>query len=206
MPNLPVPGTVHCRIFGQYYGQQIINHIDFTKDDHSAPDLIETTDIAILVDGWWGNSVLPLLVNDYFYIRTVARSLHTAIDWQVKIATNAGAGGLVGDGEPGNVALRMNYDAGVGGRSAHWGTQISGIAKVNQSGNAAAIDWASSVTDAFNAIFDPGLIPVGWHWTVITRVAAGVPLNPPQTINVQSATLNDYNLDSQKTRLTGHGR
>jgi len=205
VPNLPVPGTVAIRIFGLLFGQQVINSIHVTRNDHAAPSQSEVVLLADYFSTTWAASVLPTLSQDYKYVKTVARSLHSLIDWQSKSSSGSSEGGNAAASEPGSVTIRVNYDAGVGGKSAHWGTQISGIIKANQNGNAVAVDWAASLVAGFGNFLTVGATVPGYDPSVVSRSAAGAVLTPPQTYQILQFNLNSYNIGSQDTRLNGHG-
>lgn len=205
-PFQPAIGCVDVRFYGMLFGQQVINHITFKVGVGVQASQAEVANLAFACDTIWGGAILGLLSSDYDYIKCVATGLTVEQDWQVKAALNGGVGGIDQPSLPGGNALRINYDAGVRGRSAHWGTQVAGIPKNNYDGNSVAVDWAASVKGAFAPFLTiSGDVP-GAAWVVLQRQLNGVRLASATAIECLGASLNSYKVGTQDTRMAGHGQ
>jgi hypothetical protein len=198
-----VPNTIEVDVRGTYIGQQVENTL-YLRMDH-APTAGDVADAAAAISGWFIANVIPLVGASYVLRAVHAKDLTVFAGAEADDIAGAGtAGTAAGSPYPGNVALAMSFQTGLGGRSFRGRNYIAGLTSGQVSGNTVTSAAAAAFQAAYNQLLTE-LVSSSFTWVVVSRVTGGVLRAAGITTPVLVALLTDLLVDSMRRRLAGRG-
>jgi hypothetical protein len=196
MPTPIFPTAYQVEARGTLFGQLIENVWHVIGPDPFDPTL--AADIAATFQTGYAN-IYASLSQDIDLREIFVHNLNGPSSGEVTLAiTPPATGGIVEDGEPGNVAICISLRTALAGRSSRGRKYFSGLTVGDVTGNT-----VNSVT--------VGNVLVAVSDLIAALLTNGTPLaifSPTHLLltQVSTATAVDFNVDSQRRRLTGRGR
>lgn len=203
MASLPVPNTVQIDVLYLLFGQRCENVFHARFD--GGVDATTLSDVENAFVTWLPGAWLTNISNQCSFIGLEVKNLSIA-DGSIRAYTpGAPVQGTVNSpAEPGNVSFCISGRSGIAGRSFRSRTYVIGMPQNVRSGNQVDAGWAAALTTALNALRDL-LVSINGVLTVVSRIADNVERLTPLSTPIDVFTVADYNIDSQRRRLTGRG-
>lgn len=203
MANLPVPNTVQVDVLFLLFGQRVENvyHVLWPGGVDAAA-LADTRDaFATWVAEEW---MPPLSLNCQFIgLEVTNLSIEDGTKLSYTPPTTV-TGSVDYMAEPGNVSYSVSLRTGQSGRSYRGRKFVAGIPGNARNGNQVTTPFATAVVAALTELLAV-LQAINAVLVVVSRIQDAVTLAVPITTEVNAITVADYNLDSQRRRLTGRG-
>jgi len=205
MPFVPAPNIIQVEWRCTRYGQKIENRMMF--DALHEPTAGDVQTLASTAWDWWENNhadVVPASVN---LREVVATSMHALVSPQYTYAPDTTTVGNVGNPDlPNEVSLACKLSSGLRGRSARgrWfllGMTTAMMANSNEAAATFAGQFAASLQQLINDTTGINFIPVIVSYRTNNAPRPGGPVY----FIIQSATVVDLVVDSQKRRKPGVG-
>jgi len=203
MPFIPAPGTIRVDTVGLLFGQRIENVWDVSTPD--AIDAIKVQSAASDVSAAYVSHIVPLLSHMYSYI--LAESQDISVEDGVQgthSPTSPVAGGSAEDSMPGGTALCVSLRTSRAGRSFRGRKFFSALARSQVVSNQVGASYANDFVTAVNQMI-VDLAGLGWTLVIVSRQHNKVARTTAEVTPILTATVVDYNVDSQRRRLTGRG-
>jgi hypothetical protein len=205
MPFVPAPNIVEVQLRATFDGQQVMNRIHVNV--LHAPTEADCAAVAAAVGDWWDTNVQALVATNVVMREIYVKSVATANGPEATFSAGFPlVGTKAGDSLPNNVALAVSLRTGLTGRSARGRWYWYGItedqvdANTMMGGTIASIDAA--ITNLLNEIE-----ALGFLWVIVSYIANGGPrVGGPVYFTVNTITVVDSTVDSQRRRLPGRGR
>lgn len=200
----PATNCAEVVVEGSQAGQQVVNTYYFRKDAAYTQEDIDN--LALAVDTWVGAVMLPLVSNQYSYIRTRVRGLTSAVDLASENNTSAGSGEQTGDSFPNNVALSVKRRSAFTGRAARGRVYWPGMTvnQVELSTNTVTDAFVTLVLAALDALTEAAG-EADWEAVILHRVSGGTPLAAAVIYTLVEWVVVDKVLDSMRRRLPARG-
>lgn len=160
--------------------------------------------LASTVDGSIGVDWLPIQTQDVSYFATTVRGLENENDLEATNTANAGPGGDVDVGMPGNVTVAIKKGSGFTGRSARGRIYWIGLprAALQASKNLLDVPAVDSVELAITTMLTK-ITNSGWDPVIVSRFTAGAPRVVGITFPWIITAATNLEVDSQRNRLLG---
>jgi hypothetical protein len=204
MPFVPVANAIQANIRGTYLGEQVENTLYFgVGTPPTAAGLLAAGNALAM---WWQTSVMPNLSIHYTFREVYLVSLVSASAPTATAVQGAGtAGGTVGDGMPGNVALCVSFRTEARGRSFRGRNYVPAVPESDVAGNTISSGFIDPIVAAYSELLVPGDVVTG-TWGVVSRFANGVERTTGILTSITAVLVVDNTVDSQRRRLPGRGR
>jgi hypothetical protein len=206
MAFIPVPNVVECDVIGMLFGQIIENTLYFLFPEEVLSS--EVAQLASSVGEWAVAELCPLLSEDYTYLRTEATDISSAGQATHTSVTDTGTpGGSINPAAPGGTCIAISFRTALGGRSYRGRNYISGIPQVVLDGNQCTTVYADQIPVAYAALIPDYVaddLPQAQH-VVVSRYHLGAPRAEGIATPITTYLLTNYDVDSQRRRLTGRG-
>lgn len=205
MAFIPVPNTVKCDVIGQIFGQIISNTLYFSPGEEVLPSVV--IELAGAVADWATTRLCAVLSEDYSFLRVEATDITEEGLASFTSVDGAGTPGSDPDpAAPAGTCVAVSFRTGLGGRSYRGRNYVSGISKVSCIGNQCATTKADDIVAQYALLNDDiqAVLPLMQH-----VVASRYHLNAPRVTGIVTPVLTylvtNYDIDSQRRRLTGRG-
>jgi hypothetical protein len=198
-----VPNTIQCDVVFLLFGQRIENvyHVE-VPGGVDAPTIVDT---ASEVGNWVMDTLMPSLSHNLTFLLVEATNLSIEGGGTATFAPTTPVPGGSGDSSmPGGTAFCVSLRTAESGRSHRGRKYISGLAVSQISGNQVLTAYGNALVAAIAELISV-LSAVGKLLVVVSRVLDGVERVVGITTAVTAAVAVDYNIDSQRRRLTGRG-
>lgn len=157
--------------------------------------------LADLVDTVYNTTVMPLLVSDVGYDKTVCTALDTPTAPQYVTITNQGnSGGDLTKGLPSSVAFAITRYTALRGRSYRGRNYVFGIPEAKVIGRTLDLTYSAALVAAFESV-DAACATLGFAPAVISWTQNGVRSDPGIATVVLGRRLYDLIVDTQRRRL-----
>lgn len=196
MPSPIFPTAYQVEARGTLFGQLVENVWHVIGPDPFDPTI--AADVAATFQTGYAN-IYASLSQDIDLREIFVHNLNGVVSGESTLAiTPPAAGGIVEDSAPGNVAICLSLRTALAGRSTRGRKYLSGLPKGDVVGNT-----VNTVT--------VGNILVAISDLIAALLTNGTPLavfSPTHLLltQVSAVTAVDFNVDSQRRRLTGRGR
>lgn len=205
MAFIPVPNVARADVIGSLFGQVVENTLYFLSPEPLIGSVV--AQLAGSVAEWAVTRIVEELGDDYTYLRTETQDLSEA---GLPIYTDATAVGTPGGDPsgcvPGNVTFAVSFRSGLGGRSFRGRNYVPGVPNQYIVGNQVNSGFVDEIVARYN------LLPADVHddlpeldWCVVSRYHLGAPRAEGVATPITTCVSVDYNIDSQRRRLTGRG-
>lgn len=203
MAFVPFANTAQVEVVWEVDSQIVENVLHF---DNPSPG---STNLAALLEAMNAaiqDQVLPLLHSGIQLLRLIGTLLDVAEGLQIFNTTGFPTPGTnSGSAMPNNVAACLSLKSTQRGRSARGRSYIAGIphealiapSEINPT-------YQAALVDAWQTVLLAG-VDDGWVPVVASRVSGGVPRTTGVTFQIETVTMFDATLDSQRRRLPGRG-
>lgn len=200
MASVPVPNVAEIDIRYDINGQPAENTLYAEYTGTITGAILDA--LAVAVEDWFVDEMLPLLVDALVYRETHVRDLSAGSGFQALANGEAGATGAgTGTPYPGSVAWAVKFVTGLAGRSFRGRNYVSGLSSATVLGNILDPAFASAVVGAYQMLLTGGgILPADWQWVVVSRVSGGVPRVTGLTTPVNAVGYTDLVVDSQRNR------
>lgn len=198
-----VPNTVQVDVVFLLFGQRVENvyHCTFPTGVDAAT-LTDTRDVFIeWLNGAWLTSMPDDLQLIEIDVQNLSIEAGSKIAWTPTTPT-FGSGGS--NSEPGNVSFCVSARTAAAGRSFRGRKYVTGVPTAQRAGNQANAGWVGTLITALNALRDL-VIAINGFLSVVSRFENGTLRTSAIATEIVSFTAADFNLDSQRRRLTGRG-
>jgi len=203
MPFVPAPGVVQVNVVFQLFGQRVENVWEVVPTGTIDAPLLQ--DIADTFRTWVEDEYLPLISNDALFLLVEAKDVSEATGATAVSAPLAPVnGGSANASMPGGTSLAVSLRTALGGRSFRGRKYLFGLANSQVVGNQVGVSSANDFVGAINLLIGQ-LNTAGFPLVIVSRFANKVARTSAINTPVTVATLVDYNVDSQRRRLTGRG-
>lgn len=215
MAFVPCPNVAHIALIGETDGQQTFNDLYFVS---TAPPINAVTleGLRVAIANWYNASIAPLLSETWAFVLASSRDLTTQNSFVFRGAVGPTPGGVAGEQAPSNVTANITFSSGLAGRSNHGSNRIPGIPNSLVDTNTLDATFLSDIITAYVDLLAPSpILPGGWTWVNLSRYSGStivdgkkVPTPRAEGVfhEVFTCYFTDTIVDSQKTRLPGHGR
>lgn len=196
MPSPIFPTAYQVETRGTLFGQLIENVWHVIGPDPFDPTV--AADVAATFQTGYAN-IYASLSQDIDLREIFVHNLNGAVSGEATLAiTPPAAGGIVEDGEPGNVAICISLRTALAGRSTRGRKYFSGLPVGDVTGNTVNTITVGAILVAINDL-------------IAALLTNGTPMaifSPTRLLltQVSAATAVDFSVDSQRRRLTGRGR
>lgn len=202
MPFIPTPNVARCAVRYILHNQSVVNTLWFRKDIGLQDPALAMADLGNAISSWVETNLLSQFSTDVFFADVTATSQVSAT--APSVVTVADLSGLaVGGAMPGNVCWTLKFSTAQRGRSGRGRNYISGMRETDVTGNQVNTTWAGNIYAAYNTLIS--LPPDGWEWVVVSHYENLQPRIQGFAQTVLSASIVNYDVDSQRRRLTGRG-
>jgi len=205
MPFIPAPNIVEVQWRTTFAGQETMNRIHV--DVLGAPSADDVQNLATECGNWWTGNVQDLVPPDLELREVYAKSIATQPGPEATFTAGLPAAGLLGQPAlPSNCSICASLRSGETGRSARGRWYWQGLTENQVAGNVVA---SGTQTDILAALFNlKGVISgAGFLWVIVSFYSNNV-VRPggPVYFPVNTITMVDGFIDSQRRRLPGRGR
>lgn len=198
-----VPFTIQCDVVFLLFGQRVENVFDVEVP--GGIDAAVIADTANEVGAWVLSDYLPLLSASLVFLNVEAKNLNIESGGVAVFNAPPGSvGGIVSPAEPGNVSFCVSLRTAASGRSFRGRKYVPGIPANKRTENTIDSAWAADIVDAFNNLVSI-LNALDKFLVVVSRVADGIERTIGLATHVETASVVDLFIDSQRRRLTGRG-
>lgn len=198
-----VPFTVQVDVFFLLFGQRVENVYYCQFID--GVDAVTLSDVATAFNTWMEGTFMGNISVDCVYIGGEVHNLDIEAGSILAFAPAAPvAGGIAVSSEPGNVSFSVSLRTGVAGRSFRGRKYIAGMPTTQRVGNVVQPVWANDLINALNGLRSI-LLGINGVLVVVSRIADGLQRLEALATPVNAITVADFNIDSQRRRLTGRG-
>lgn len=204
MAFVPVPNAAEVDIIASLFGQIVENTLTFVSTGTFSPT--QLLQLATTVGGWWVANMLPNLSSDYIYLRTEAKDISSVGGATAVNPTGVGTPGASSGSAPGGTAAAVSFRTAFGGRSYRGRNYIAGVPISQLVGNQLFPGFLDAIVAVYNTL-ETALhadLPAA-DWCVASRYTAGAPRVAGITTQIVAAVATNYDVDSQRRRLTGRG-
>lgn len=216
MPFIPATNVAHITLIGETDGQETVNDLFFIS---TAPPItaLSLQTLTTAVGSWYGANIAPQLSETWAYSHARGRDLTSATSFVAVDVTNSGPGGIAGEQAPSNVAVNVVFGTGLAGRSLHGSNRVPALPNSVVTTNNVDLTFLGALLDAYDLLLAPSItLPAGWTWVMVSFFSGsfidvdGKRKPTPRVAGVPHEIFDvffpDDIVDSQKTRLPGHGR
>lgn len=205
MPSfISCPGGAEALAYGVSADQEIITTFGFHSESGLSSENMQQ--LADVVDEFWGLTMLPLLGNNYCYVRTVTRSLEDADGITQEASGSAGCGGGEGTGLHNNVTFSLKRSGDIMGRSARGRIYLPGLQEeFLTDANHVNADNADAWVAALNAFILSSAADTDFTHVTWSKFSDNAPRETGFPFTILRYSYVDLVLDSQRRRLPGRG-
>jgi len=205
MPFVPVSDVVMAEMRMLLYGQKIENTLYFTKA--GGFDLSEAAALNNILLLWWTEEYADGVSEDLSLREIVITDLSTETSFSLvsPAPTPNPTGAQSGGALPGGSALCVSFRTTSRGRSFRGRNFVSGIPRSGSTGNQVNSDIITLIEVAYQDLISL-VADMDATWVVVSRFTDGAPRVAGINTRVNSVTVVDTNIDSQRRRLTGRGQ
>jgi hypothetical protein len=203
MANQPVPNTVQVDVLFLLFGQRVENVYHVRWDGGvDAAALADTRDAFAT---WVAEEWMPPLSLNCQFIGLEVKNLSIEDGTMLAYTPPTTVTGSVDYmAEPGNVSFSISLRTGQSGRSYRGRKFVAGMPGNARTGNQVNSGFATAMVAALEELRNL-LISINAVLVVVSRIQDTIELLVPITSEVLSVTIADYDIDSQRRRLTGRG-
>lgn len=206
MEFIPAPGVAQVEIRQRLFGQEVENVMYFKFDGATIPTPRLQT-LALAVGNQWSVGILLLQSFEVSLREIYVTDLTTVTSPTYSyVFAPPGVGGSVANSEPGGTTLSCSFKTAVRGRSGRGRNYFIGVPRTQVVGNQVLSGFADAVTTAYNGFVGADNVDTDFTWCVLSRYSAGSPRPSGITFPVQSASVSNTAIDSQRRRLDGRGQ
>lgn len=203
MPFIPVANTVMAELRMTLDGQNVENTLYFEYAAvPSGPTMIQLAEFLI---DWWENHYRELCGLGVQLREVFITDLTTPTGGAVGVAPDAALIGNVASPElPSNVTIAVSFRTAFRGRSFRGRNYFVGLTE----GQVVQNQVDTSVLNSLKAAYDvirTTVSTIGATWVVVSRFTNNAPRIAGVTTPVESVTITDSVIDSQRGRLPGRG-
>jgi len=215
MVFVPCQDVAHVAFIGETDGQQTVNDLYFIS---TAPP-INFSSLVTLVNTlgtWYGAALGNLYAETWQYSHARGRDLTSQASFVYVSTLGATAGGVAGEQAPSNVSANIVFGTSLAGRNNHGSNRIPGIPNSLVDTNTLDSTFLTDIVNAYADLLAPSsILPSGWTWVNVSRfsgstIVDGKKVPTPRVAGVMHEIFDvffpDTIVDSQKTRLPGHGK
>jgi hypothetical protein len=198
-----VPNTVQCDVLFLLFGQ-VMENVYYVKFDGGV-DAVAIADAANTIGAWVLDSWLAHQSFNVQFTGVEAKNLDIEFGSIATFTPTSPAFGVIGvAAEPGNVSYSVSLRTANSGRSFRGRKYVIGIPSTSRTGNQVSSGWATDIKASLDVLRSL-LESINGVLSVVSRIAEGVRRLEALSTPVTSISLVDFNIDSQRRRLTGRG-
>ena len=162
-------------------------------------------DTADEVGGWVLSTLLPNLSNNVQFLMVEAKNL-SILDGGVAVYNApSGSFGGIGDGSaPNNVSYCISLRTARSGRSYRGRFYVAGVPKNKITGDTIEANWTNDLLAALNGLIAL-LTSLDKLLVIVSRIQDHIVLGVAVATPVETASVTDFVVDSQRRRLSGRG-
>jgi len=202
MPFIPVPGAGQFNVRGTINGIPMENVLNFRKEAATAWTYEQLSAAIIVLKNAWAAEMLPILASGYQALSIYARDLTFEAGAIAEANFDPGSVGTAsGETMPGSVAAVITHRTNQAGRSYRGRTYIGGFSELSVLGNNLVSGFATSLIGAWQSIIDE-MSANDWSFVIVSRYHNLEPRFTGIMTTVQSSSLRDLRVDSQRRRLS----
>lgn len=201
MPFIPVTGAAQFNVRGTINGIPMENVLHFGKEADVPWTYSELEAALIVLRNAWAAEMLPVLAGGYQALTIYARDLSTEAGAIAEISFSPlSVGTIGGETMPGSVAVCLTHRTNLAGRSFRGRTYIGGISELSVNGNEIVSGYAAVLLPAFQSVMEE-MAASNWLFVIVSRYTNNLPRENGIYTVVQSISLRDNTVDSQRRRL-----
>lgn len=186
------------------FGQEVVNTLWFERVDETEWNATELGDLNAQLQSWWETEMAQSLPNDLSLVRITSKKMDAATSLYAELFVLDVNGEQVGTVAPLNVCLTVKFTSDLSGRSYHGRNYVSAIVVTNLDGNQIDAVWATAIVNGYAAL-NGYLGVVNAQHIIASTMTDGNQRASGVTVPVRGYSVTDYNVDSQRRRLTGRG-
>lgn len=203
MASSIVPNTIQCDIVYILHGSRVENVVNVQVP--GGVDAAVLQDTANEVGGWVLSTLLPLLSNNVQFLMVEAKNLSILSGGVAVYNAPSSSFGGVGDGSaPNNVSYCISLRTARSGRSYRGRFYVAGVPKNKLTGDTVEANWTSDLLAALNGLISL-LAALDKLLVVVSRIQDHIVLGVAVATPVETASVTDFVVDSQRRRLFGRG-
>lgn len=205
MPFVPFSGLVaKSALIFSCFGQEIVNTLWFERVDETEWSAPALGTLNAQLKTWWETEMAQSMPNDLSLVRITSKKMDSATSLYAELFVLDTTGQNAGTVAPLNVCLTVKFTSDLSGRSYHGRNYISAIVVTNLDGNQIDAIWATAIVNGYAALGDY-LNAVDCQHVIASTETEGEERETGVTVPVRGYSVTDYNVDSQRRRLTGRG-
>lgn len=204
MAFIETPDTVKVAVHYLLFSQQWINTLWFESQGSTSWNGSTINQLCEDVWTWADAEIMSILSNDCFLTLVDGVDQSAPSSFYGSYAASPVIGSAAAQSAPSGVCITVKFASDLTGRSYRGRNYVSGIPSTGISDNEVTSTFANALIGAYDLLSTYLTLADVYH-VIVSHYTGGAERAAGVTVNVQDYQIVDYNLDSQRRRLTGRG-